>query len=110
MDFVLSAEEGGSKRRFLTMTERTLRADLMFLMPDGTMASVVAVLDMLKKKLGSVNFRRIFQTITVNNSSEFQDWEGMTRAVVGDGERTHIYSIAIHTAHLNEGATRTETA
>ena len=91
MDSVVSAKEGGSKKRFLTMTERTSRADLMFLMPDGTMASVVAVLDMLEKKLGSFNFRRIFQTITVDNGSEFQDWEGMTRAVDGEGDRTHIY-------------------
>ena len=91
MDSVLSAKEGGSKKRFLTMTERTSRADLVFLMPDGTMASVVAVLDMLEKKLGSFNFRRIFQTITVDNGSEFQDWKGMTRAVTEDGERTHIY-------------------
>ena len=91
MDSVLSAKEGGSKKRFLTMTERTSRADLMFLMPDGTMASVVAVLDGLEKKLGSFNFRRIFQTITVDNGSEFQDWEGMTRAVEGEGDRTHIY-------------------
>lgn len=52
MDSVVSAKEGGSKKRFLTMTERTSRADLMFLMPDGTMASVVAVLDMLETKLG----------------------------------------------------------
>ena len=91
MDSVVSAKEGGSKKRFLTMTERTSRADLMFLMPDGTMASVVAVLDMLEKKLGGENFRRIFQTITVDNGSEFQDWEGMTRAVDGEGDRTHIY-------------------
>ena len=91
MDSVVSAKEGGSKKRFLTMTERTSRADLMFLMPDGTMASVVAVLDMLEKKLGSFNFRRIFQTITVDNGSEFQDWEGMTRAVTEEGARTHIY-------------------
>lgn len=91
MDSVLSAKEGGSKKRFLTMTERTSRADLMFLMPDGTMASVVAVLDRLEKKLGAVNFRRIFQTITVDNGSEFQDWEGMTRAADGTGDRTHIY-------------------
>ena len=91
MDSVLSAKEGGSKKRFLTMTERTSRADLMFLMPDGTMASVVAVLDTLEKKLGSFNFRRIFQTITVDNGSEFQDWEGMTRAVDGEGDRPHIY-------------------
>ena len=91
MDSVVSAKEGGSKKRFLTMTERMSRADLMFLMPDGTMASVVAVLDMLEKKLGGENFRRIFQTITVDNGSEFQDWEGMTRAVDGEGDRTHIY-------------------
>ena len=91
MDSVVSAKEGGSKKRFLTMTERTSRADLMFLIPDGTMASVVAVLDMLEKKLGSFNFRRIFQTITVDNGSEFQDWEGMTRTVTGEGDRTHIY-------------------
>lgn len=91
MDSVLSAKEGGSKKRFLTMTERKSRADLMFLLPDGTMASVVAVLDMLEKKLGVESFRQIFQTITVDNGSEFQDWEGMTRAVTGEGDRTHIY-------------------
>ena len=91
MDSVLSAKEGGSKKRFLTVTARTSRADLMFLMLDGTMASVVAVLDMPEKKSGSFNFRRIFQTITVNNGNEFQDWEGMARAVTGDGERPHIY-------------------
>ena len=65
MDSVLSTKEGGSKKRFLTMTERTSRADLMFLIPDGT--------------------------ITVDNGSEFQDWEGMTRAVTEEGARTHIY-------------------
>ena len=91
MDSVVSAKEGGSRKRFLTMTERMTRADLIFLMPDGTMASVVAVLDQLEKKLGTVNFRRIFSTITVDNGSEFQDWEGMTRAATGDGDRTHIY-------------------
>lgn len=91
MDSVVSAKEGGSKKRFLTMTERVSRADLMFLMPDGTMASVVSVLDTLERKLGGENFRRIFQTITVDNGSEFQDWEGMTRAATGGEDRTHIY-------------------
>jgi len=91
MDSVLSAKEGGSKKRFLTMTERMTQADLVFLMPDGTMAIVVAVLDKLEKKLGTDNFRRIFSTITVDNGSEFQDWENMTRAATGDGARTHIY-------------------
>ena len=55
------------------------------------MASVVAVLDTLEKKLGAMNFRRIFQTITVDNGSEFQDWEGMMRTMDGEEDRTHIY-------------------
>ena len=41
--------------------------------------------------MGSFNFWRIFQTITVDNGSEFQDWEEMTQAVIGDGARIHIY-------------------
>lgn len=50
----------------------------MLLMLDGTMAGVMAGLDMLEEKMGSFNFWRIFQTITVDNGSEFQDWEEMT--------------------------------
>jgi len=91
MDSVVSAKEGGSKKRFLTTTERMTRADLVFLMPDGTMASVVEVLDRLEKKLGTANFRQIFSAITVDNGSELQDWEGMMRTVTGSGKRTQIY-------------------
>lgn len=90
MDSVLSARKG-TKKRLLTMTERMTRAGLVFLMNDGTMASVVGVLDELEQRLGAENFRRIFSTITVDNGSEFQDWEGMTRAADGSGSRTHIY-------------------
>ena len=57
MDSVLSGKDGGSKKRFLTLTERKSRADLIFLMPNGTMASVVEILDRLEKKLGAENFR-----------------------------------------------------
>ena len=55
------------------------------------MASVVEILDWLEMKLGAENFCRIFQTITMGSGSEFQDWEGMTRAATGGGKRTHIY-------------------
>ena len=54
MDSVLSGKDGGSQKRFLTMTERKSRADLIFLMPDGTMASVVEILDWPEKKLGPI--------------------------------------------------------
>lgn len=49
MDSVLSAKEGNSKKRLLAMTERTSRADLVFLMPGGAIASVVTILDLLEK-------------------------------------------------------------
>lgn len=91
MDSVLSAKESGTTKRVLTMTERVSRTDLIFLMPDGKMESVVAVLDGLEEKLGTERFRHIFASITVDNGSEFQNWEGMTRAADGSGDRTHIY-------------------
>ena len=91
MDSVVSAKESGTTKRFLTMSERLTRTDLIFLMQDGKMESVVRVLDGLEKKLGTDMFRRLFATITVDNGSEFQDWEGMTRAADGTGDRTHIY-------------------
>ncbi len=43
-------KEKKSKKQFLTMTERTSRADLMFLMPDGTMASAAAVLEKMRSR------------------------------------------------------------
>ena len=73
------------------------------------MAGVMAGLDMLEEKMGSFNFWRIFQTITVDNGSEFQDWEEMTQAVIGDGARIHIYYCHPYSAFergSNENGTR----
>ena len=81
----------------------------MLLMLDGTMAGVMAGLDMLEEKMGSFNFWRIFQTVTVDNGSEFQDWEEMTQAVIGDGARIHIYYCHPYSAFergSNENGTR----
>ena len=89
MDSVLSAKEGGSKKRFLTMTERMSRADLMFLMPDGTMASVVAVLDTLEKKLGG---RELPTDIPDNHRGQWQRVSGLGGydADYGRGADPHI--------------------
>lgn len=39
------------------------------------------------KEAGAESFRRIFQTVAVDNGSEFQDWEGMMRAATGGESR-----------------------
>ena len=88
MDSIMGCR--GSKAALVVLTERLTRYGLVFRVPDHTMGSVVKVLDRLERKMGK-DFQRIFQTITVDNGSEFQDWEGMTRAVTGDGKRTRIY-------------------
>jgi len=89
MDTVVSA--GHTKKRLLVLTERKLKEEVMILMPDGTTASVVSALDRLERRMGPRLFREIFQTITVDNGSEFQDCAGMERSCKRKRPRTHIY-------------------
>lgn len=56
-------------------------------------------------KLGSNMFSKIFQTITVDNGSEFSDYEEMERSIDG-GKRTKVFS-AIRTAAMSVAVTRT---
>ena len=79
-----------SKAALVVLTERLTRYGLIFRVPDHTMASVVKVLDRLERKLGK-KFKQIFQTITVDNGSEFQDCAGMERSLRRQTPRTKIY-------------------
>lgn len=79
-----------SKAALVVLTERLTRYGLVFRVPDHTMNSVVKVLDRLERKLGK-NFKQIFQTITVDNGSEFQDCAGMERSLRRRTPRTKVY-------------------
>lgn len=81
----------GSKRTLLVMTERVTRHEIAIPMRDQTAASVVDALDRLERKYGVRRFKQVFQSITVDNGSEFMDCAGMERSVTGGGERTHLY-------------------
>lgn len=89
MDTVESTKD--STRRLLVMTERKTRGELMFLMPDGRSESVVRVLDGVERDIGTEAFRRIFNTITVDNGGEFANCQGLQRSCMTDGDRTHLY-------------------
>ena len=89
MDTVVSCKKDAA--RLLVLTERMFRQEIIIKMPDGTTQSVVRSLDRLERKLGSLLFRRIFRTITVDNGSEFADCEGMERSCLTKRARTHIY-------------------
>lgn len=79
-----------SKAALVVLTERLTRFGLVFWVPDHTAESVVKVLDRLERKMGK-DFKRVFQTITVDNGSEFADCAGMERSVRRRKARTKIY-------------------
>lgn len=88
MDTVYSKKDGS--KALLVLTERLTRKEIIIRIPDRTALSVVKALDKLEWKYGS-KFRRIFQTITVDNGSEFASVELMERSTLQDGRRTVIY-------------------
>ena len=88
MDSIMGCR--GSKAALVVLTERLTRYGLVFRVPDHTMGSVVKVLDRLERKMGK-DFQRIFQTITVDNGSEFQDCDGMQKSLRRRKNRTTIY-------------------
>ena len=89
MDTVVGAR-GVSKKSLLVLTERKTRKEIIMLLKDHTAAAVVKALDKLERKLGK-KFREVFKSITVDNGSEFADWEGMERSRRGKKKRTKIY-------------------
>lgn len=89
MDTVVGAR-GVSKKSLLVLTERKTRKEIIFLLKAHTSAAVVRALDRLERRLGK-RFRGIFKSITVDNGSEFADWEGMERSKRSKKKRTKVY-------------------
>lgn len=78
-----------SKKCVLVLTERVSRNEITLPMYGCTMENVVAALNMLENKYGDL-FQHVFRSITVDNGSEFQDYERMRRSQDGS-ERTRIF-------------------
>ena len=74
----------------MVLTERLTRQEIEIRMADNTAASVVKSLDALERRYGKM-FPRIFNTITVDNGSEFADCPGMEKSCLQEGQRTKIY-------------------
>lgn len=87
MDCVCSSP--GQTAALLVLTERVSRYELIFKIPDKTTASVVRVIDGLERRLGA-DFPRVFQSFTVDNGSEFRDYDGIRLGISGD-PRTEVY-------------------
>lgn len=88
MDTVYSGKDGS--KALLVLTERLTRKELIIRIPNRTENSIVKALDKLERKIGSP-FSKIFQTITVDNGSEFSNVAMLERSILRKGQRTKLY-------------------
>ncbi len=87
MDCVCSIQ--GTTSAYLVLTERLTRKEIIFKIPNKKTETIVHCLNVLERRYGKM-FRKVFKTITVDNGSEFSDFEGMEKSSY-KGKRVKIY-------------------
>lgn len=75
----------------LVFTERLTRAEIIMKSFDKTAASTVRMLNRLERKIGSLNFQKIFKSITFDNGTEFSDTDGIEISPYTKKRRTTVY-------------------
>ena len=80
---------GSSKGCLLVLTERLTRYEIIYKMQNQTSKSVLSCLNRLERQYGR-KFRKVFKSITVDNGSEFADYNGITKSIY-KGKRTACY-------------------
>lgn len=80
---------GKNKATLLVLSERLTRKEIIFQMKDQKANSVIRCLNVLERRYGKL-FRKVFKSITVDNGSEFSNFEAMERSSYG-GKRTTVY-------------------
>lgn len=89
MDCVVGKQ--GTKKALLVLTERCTREEIIRLIPDKTAASVVKTINGIERKYGAEKFSQLFKSITVDNGSEFTDYEGIEHSVRRKKDRTTVW-------------------
>lgn len=88
MDSVIGKREKGNT--IITMTERMTLMEIVLKSKDKSAVSTVQILNRLERMFGAT-FRKIFRTITVDNGTEFSQFEQMERSCLTKRQRTKIY-------------------
>lgn len=90
MDTVVGPQ-GKSHKCLLVLSERKLRYEIIEILDSKTSAEVIRALDRIERRLGEKRFRELFQSITVDNGPEFNDFEGIERSRRNRKNRTKVY-------------------
>jgi transposase, IS30 family len=90
MDCVVGKREGGGSV-LLVLSERQRREEIIFKMPQKTQESVKEKLDYLELLHGE-GFKKKFKSITVDNGSEFLDFESLEKShLTPEIQRVSVY-------------------
>jgi IS30 family transposase len=90
MDCVVG-KRGGRGAVLLVLSERSIREEIIIKLPNKTQESVISALDKLEVRYRE-KFKEKFKTITVDNGSEFLDYEGIERSNLKTSEkRVKVY-------------------
>ena len=85
MDCVVGRKAGGGAV-LLVLSERSTREELIYKIEAKKQEFVVKEINGLEKRLGK-RFGKKFKTITMDNGSEFLDWEGIESSKLNPGEK-----------------------
>lgn len=96
-----------TKETLLVLTERKARKEIMVKMKDKTTGSVVAAMDRLERRYGKL-FSKVFQTITVDNGTEFSDVAAWNGPVCTKGSGRPSFTVT-PILPMSEGPMRTRT-
>lgn len=81
---------GSTKATSLVLTERLTRKEIIMPMTNQKCESVIHCLNIIEHQYGK-NFKMIFKSITVDNGSEFADFEKLEKSKYGNSKRTSVY-------------------
>ena len=80
-DLIVSGKDT-STAALLTIVDRKSRFAFIEKIKDKTQESVIAAFDRLERRIGAKRFREIMKTLTLDNGSEFLDWESLERSSI----------------------------
>lgn len=80
-----------TKAALLVLTERKTRFELIFFLKNKEAKTVIQTLDRLERKLGAKLFCKVFKSITVDNGSEFDNYNGLKKSCLQKQNRTEFY-------------------
>jgi len=90
-DLIVSGKDT-STAALLTIVDRKSRYAFIEKIKDKTQESVIAAFDRLERRIGARRFREIMKTLTLDNGSEFLDWESLERSSINKAiKRLAVY-------------------